>query len=134
MEGVRAIPDPEEADALSPQDLQVEAANRWRTVRHGDVERDDWLPGAARLRRPADPLRSSLFRDTTAAEQETGAEIGYVEVFPEGGQYVLRDRTGRCPAAGDRVEEEDGVGYVVLKVGRSPLPNDARRCVYLERP
>jgi hypothetical protein len=99
-------------------------------VRHEDVERDDWLPGAARPRR----LRSSLFRDTTAADQEAGAELGYVEVFPEGRQYVLRDRTGRCPAAGDRVEEEDGVGYVVLKVGRSPLPNDARRCVYLERP
>jgi hypothetical protein len=114
--------------------LQVATAKALRTVRHEDVERDDWLQGAARLRRPADPLRSSLFRDTTAAEQETGAELGYVEVFPEGGQYVLRDRTGRCPAAGDRVEAEDGVGYVVLKVGRSPLPNDARRCVYLERP
>jgi hypothetical protein len=114
--------------------LYVRTAKASRTVRHDDVERDHWLPGAARLRRPADPLRASLFRDTTAAEQETGVELGYVEVFPEGGQYVLRDRTGRCPAAGDRVEEEDGVGYVVLKVGRSPLPNDARRCVYLERP
>jgi hypothetical protein len=114
--------------------LYVRTAKASRTVRHDDVERDHWLPGAALLRRPADPLRASLFRDTTAAEQETGAELGYVEVFPEGGQYVLRDRTGRCPAAGDRVEEEDGVGYVVLKVGRSPLPNDARRCVYLERP
>ena len=103
-------------------------------MRHEDVERDDWLPGAARLRRAANPLRSSLFRDTTAAEHESVAEIGYVEVFPEGGQYVLRDRTGRCPSPGDRVEAEDGVGYVVLKVGRSPLPNDARRCVYLERP
>jgi hypothetical protein len=111
----------------------VATAKTSRAVRHEDVERDHWLPGAARLRRPADPLRSSLFRDTTAAEQEGVAEIGYVEVFPEGGQYVLRDRSGRCPSAGDRVEEEDGVGYVVLKVGRSPLPNDARRCVYLER-
>ena len=35
-------------------------------------------------------------------------------------------------AAGDRVEGEGGVDYVVLKVGRSPLPNDGRRCVYLE--
>jgi hypothetical protein len=111
----------------------VEMANVSRTVRHEDVERDDWLPGAARLRRPADPLRSSLFRDTTTAEHEGVTEIGYVEVFPEGGQYVLRDRSGRCPSAGDRVEGEDGVGYIVLKVGRSPLPNDARRCIYLER-
>jgi hypothetical protein len=114
--------------------LQVETAKASRTVRHEDVERDGWLPGAARLRRPADPLRSSLFRDTTATEHESGGEVGYVEVFPEGGQYVLRDRSGRCPSPGDRVEAEDGVGYVVLKVGRSPLPNDARRCVYLERP
>jgi hypothetical protein len=113
--------------------LQVEAAKASRTVRHGDIERDDWLPGAARLRRTADPLRASLFRDTTTAEQQAGAaETGYLEVFPDKGQYVLRDRAGRCPSAGDRVEGEDGVGYVVLKVGRSPLPNDGRRCVYLE--
>lgn len=103
-------------------------------MRHGDGERDDWLPAAPRLPRTADPLRSSLFRDTTTAEQAAAAaaEVGYVEVFPGKGQYLLRDRPGRCPAAGDRVDGEDGIGYVVLKVGRSPLPNDGRPCVYLE--
>ena len=110
----------------------METAKPPRTVRHGDVERDDWLPGAARLRRTADPLRSSLFRDTTTTEHAGFVETDYVEVFPDKGQYVLRDRTGRCPSAGDRVEGEGGVDYVVLKVGRSPLPNDGRRCVYLE--
>jgi len=111
----------------------VVAAKDARTVRHGDVERADWLPAVPRLPRPADPLRSSLFRDTTTAQSRGGADGGYVEVFPSKGEYVLRDRSGRCPAAGDRVDGEDGVGYVVLKVGRSPLPNDGRPCAYLER-
>jgi hypothetical protein len=99
-------------------------------VRHEDLERDDWLPAVPRLRRTADPLRSSLFQDTTGPGP---VETGYLEVFPGEGGYVLRDRSGHCPSAGDRVDGEDGVGYVVLKVGRSPLPNDARRCAYLER-
>src|SRR4051794_17920323 len=99
------------------QDFRVEAAKDARTVRHEDVERADWLPAVPRLPRPADPLRSSLFRDTTA-QSRGGAAAGYVEVFPGKGEYVLRDRSGRCPAAGDRVAGEDGVGYVVLKVGR----------------
>jgi len=111
----------------------VVAAKDARTVRHGDVERADWLPAVPRLPRPADPLRSSLFRDTTTAQSRGGADGDYVEVFPSKGEYVLRDRSGRCPAAGDRVDGEDGVGYVVLKVGRSPLPNDGRPCAYLER-
>lgn len=106
---------------------------RQSTVRHGDVEKDEWLPAVPRLPRPADPLRSSLFRDTTAAEQSGAAESGYLEILPGHGGYRLRDKAGSCPAEGARVEDEDGAGYVVLKVGRSPLPNDLRRCAYLER-
>jgi hypothetical protein len=102
-------------------------------VRHGDVEKDHWLPAVPRLPRPADPLRSSLFRDTTAAEQAGVAESGYLEIVPGPGGYLLRDKTGSAPAEGALVEDEDGAGYVVLKVGRSPLPNDVRRCAYLER-
>lgn len=101
-------------------------------MRHVDDEKADWLPAPPRLLRAADPLRSSLFRDTTTLDRDGRDVDGYVEVFPEKGQYVLRDREGRCPSEGDTVDGEGGVEYVVLKVGRSPLPNDRRRCVYLE--
>jgi hypothetical protein len=111
----------------------VPRRTRQSTVRHGDLEKDEWLPAVPRLPRPADPLRSSLFRDTTAAEQSGAAESGYLEILPGHGGYRLRDKAGSCPAEGARVEDEDGAGYVVLKVGRSPLPNDLRRCAYLER-
>jgi hypothetical protein len=100
------------------------------TVRHGDVEKDEWLPAAPRLPRAAGPLRSSLFRDTTDPPEHRS---GYLEVSAGPGGYVLRDRQGRCPAVGERVEDEEGAPYVVLKVGRSPLANDLRRCAYLER-
>ena len=44
--------------------------------------------------------------------------------------YELREREGDLPAVGDEVEE-DGVTLRVMKVAPSPLPRDARMCVYL---
>jgi hypothetical protein len=114
--------------ASRPQDSRASAPKSYGTVRHGDVEKDDWLPAVPRLPRAAGPLRSSLFRDTTTPLEHTS---GYLEVSAGPGGYVLRDRQGRCPAEGDRVEDEEGSTYVVLKVGRSPLANDLRRCAYL---
>jgi hypothetical protein len=45
--------------------------------------------------------------------------------------YELREREGELPAVGSEVEEDDG-RLVVTKVASSPLPNDPRRCVYLQ--
>ena len=44
--------------------------------------------------------------------------------------YELREREGDLPAVGDEVEE-DGVTLRVMKVAPSPLPLDARMCVYI---
>lgn len=45
--------------------------------------------------------------------------------------YELRDREGDPPAVGE-VIEEDSVRLTVTKVAPSPLPEDDRRCAYLQ--
>lgn len=48
---------------------------------------------------------------------------------PEG--YRLLEREHEPPDPGERIELE-GASYRVLRLGPSPLPGDARRCVFLE--
>jgi hypothetical protein len=48
---------------------------------------------------------------------------------PQG--YQLHEREGDAPAVGSEVDE-DGTRFRVAKVGPSPLPGDARICVYLQ--
>jgi hypothetical protein len=45
--------------------------------------------------------------------------------------YELREADGETPAVGSLVEVDD-VQEQVIKVGPSPLPNDARPCAYLQ--
>ena len=40
--------------------------------------------------------------------------------------YTLRELTGEPPRVGDEVED----GLVITKLGPSPIPGDARVCVY----
>ena len=45
--------------------------------------------------------------------------------------YELREADGDAPAVGALVEVDDREEQVV-KIGPSPLPNDPRRCAYLQ--
>jgi len=45
--------------------------------------------------------------------------------------YRLVHGSGRVPAIGDPYDL-DGAGHLVTRIGRSPLPFDSRRCVYLQ--
>jgi hypothetical protein len=45
--------------------------------------------------------------------------------------YELREREGDPPGIGDEVEE-DSTRMTVTKVAPSPLPDDDRRCAYLQ--
>jgi hypothetical protein len=48
--------------------------------------------------------------------------------------YLLLEGDGPPPPLGPSVEVPGQAGdFSVMKVGRSPLPNDARSCAYLER-
>ena len=57
------------------------------------------------------------------------AENGYVVFLWSPTGYVLRERDGEPPAVGDVVEDGDR-RLQVVKIGVSPLPGDARPCVY----
>jgi hypothetical protein len=61
-----------------------------------------------------------------AAAPQPPAE-GHLLLLGSADGYRLVERDGPPPAAGERVELDDG-GFVVLREGRSPLPGDRRRC------
>ena len=45
--------------------------------------------------------------------------------------YELDEREGEPPTVGSTVDDERG-RFLVAKVATSPLPDDKRRCVYLQ--
>ena len=61
--------------------------------------------------------------------EETFAD--YVLFVPGETGYCLSEREGAAPEPGTTTEV-DGIAFRVLKIGRSPLPEDRRRCVFLE--
>lgn len=60
------------------------------------------------------------------------APSGHVLVLADPTGYRLVQRDGDLPSRRDDVEL-DGVRYRVLRHGASPLPDDRRRCAFLER-
>jgi hypothetical protein len=48
--------------------------------------------------------------------------------------YELAERPGPAPALGVEIDlgEDAGGRFLVVKVGSSPLPDDGRRCAYLQ--
>lgn len=49
-----------------------------------------------------------------------------------GARYELREADGPPPDPGEELEPEPGERWLVLKVGASPFPRDARPCAYVE--
>ena len=74
--------------------------------------------------------------EARAPVEEPGApeprEIGHVRFLGGPSGYALTSSTDACPGPGD-VLETDGASYVTVRVGRSPLPGDARPCAFLMR-
>jgi septal ring factor EnvC (AmiA/AmiB activator) len=72
--------------------------------------------------------------EATVAASATPPEEAFpdhVVFLPGTSGYHLAELAGPPPEAG-AVTEIEGVAFRVLKVGRSPLPDDPRRCAYLE--
>jgi hypothetical protein len=57
-------------------------------------------------------------------------EASHLLFVRNGAGYKLVEREGPAPAIGASIELERL--FRVTKLGRSPLPRDARRCAYLE--
>ena len=91
-----------------------------------DVDaRLDWVETAiARLRDSAPET------DATTSDRAATAHVVFA---PSPSGYALVERVGVAPAAGETVELPGLEGcYRVVRSARSPLPDDRRRCVYLE--
>ena len=69
---------------------------------------------------------------TEAAPVPPRSHLVYAAV---GGRYVLAERDGRPPEPDTILELPDiaGEALVVFGVGRSPLPNDPRPCVFAQQ-
>ncbi len=59
------------------------------------------------------------------------SEHGYLIFVWKPSGYELEERSGEPPSLGDEVEVGDAKQRVI-KVAPSPLPADARPCVYLQ--
>lgn len=82
---------------------------------------------AARERRTAEVEHTVETTRDEAAESHSAGHVRFV-ASPDG--YRLATSDERCARAGD-VVEIDGRSFVVTRVGRSPLPDDARPCAFL---
>jgi hypothetical protein len=70
-------------------------------------------------------------RETQMAENETTEEPVEL-VFLPGVRYRIVEIEPVVLTAGYAFDVDD-VGYIVTRIGRSPLPHDARKCAYLVR-
>ena len=73
-------------------------------------------------------------RSPESAPRESGTVDGHLLFIGTSNGYVLLEGNGPPPPLGPSLEVPGQAGgFNVMKVGRSPLPNDARSCAYLER-
>jgi hypothetical protein len=61
----------------------------------------------------------------------TNEEGEYICFFATPDGYDLLERPGAAPVVGSTIDVGEGRHGQVVKVARSPLPNDGRRCAYL---
>ena len=101
-----------------------------------------YLEAGSALRRSIERLGAAIVEaDGFVAHQVPAAVLAdvpqtgpYLAFVPNDTGYGLRELDGPVPAIGASVLVPDGDDdLVVSRVGRSPLPLDRRRCVYLER-
>jgi hypothetical protein len=71
------------------------------------------------------PLDSASVSETNG----NGGAAGYLLFVWSPAGYTLREEQGDLPAVGHSFES-DGRQLVVNKIGASPLPGDARPCVF----
>jgi chromosome segregation ATPase len=94
-----------------------------------DAERESVAAGREELSRAVATVSSGLRlpRRDAAPELDAASHILYLT----GDGYRMVERDGLAPTIDTHVEV-DGRGFVVTRVGCSPLPGDRRACAYLE--
>lgn len=81
------------------------------------------------------PIRSKRVTLGRAAGESDSSDEGdeHLCLLPTPDGYELLERPGGAPPAGSIVDLGDGWQGQVVKVARSPLPDDRRRCAYLQQ-
>jgi hypothetical protein len=82
-----------------------------------------------------DELRRDLaerLHDEAEPEENALEEHAHLLFVPAAAGYTLVERPGSAPGSGTLLDL-DGVGFVVRRLGRSPLPDRLVRCAFLER-
>jgi hypothetical protein len=83
------------------------------------------------MRLPVAGEEDPLLTTTAGADQPATERHLLFIATPTG--YSLAEQEGPPPRRGDRIEiAEQAMSFLVVKLGRSPLPNDRRSCAYLE--
>jgi hypothetical protein len=129
-----------DAARLDTQALEVEQARAVIAARETDLdsartavehERETIRKAVATL---AETLGLGLATGTITSVGVAGPAVddsAHLMLVP-GERYRLVETDGPVPAAGT-VLEFDGAGFAVVRTGPSPLPEDRRRCAFLER-
>jgi len=94
-----------------------------------DARLADWEARLDRL----EGRRALRIQPEPAEEPESDATDGHVLFVPSPSGYELVERVGEFPSVSEPLELDGPDGrYAVMRIVRSPLPGDRRRCAYLE--
>jgi predicted nuclease with TOPRIM domain len=129
------------AEVLSARDGQLAARDRELAVLHEAYRHrhDQAARFARRARRGNDrsaELRSNRVGDVQRDDpRHDGGAVGYVVFAEFAHRYALVEREGVVPDPDATFElpDVDSGTLRVVRLGPSPLPNDARSCVFAER-
>jgi hypothetical protein len=92
-------------------------------------KRDRRIAELSAIERDAQPT------ETAPSQLDAGASRGHLVYAQLAGRYVLVERDGEPPEP-DAILELPEIGeekFAVCRVGKSPLPNDARPCVFAQQ-
>jgi hypothetical protein len=122
---------------LRAREERLAAAEAELARRRGDLGAVELMRAALERREIALEAREAALEsrppevgaeETTAPSHEAEVEL----IFVPGPGYRLVSGEGQVVAPGT-IFEIQGEEYAVARIGRSPLPRDARRCAYLLR-
>jgi nitrate reductase assembly molybdenum cofactor insertion protein NarJ len=102
----------------------------------------DYVEAGSALRRSIERLGAAIVEANGATGAIERVEVpvqavqpdAYLAFVPNGNGYTLQELGECAPVVGESLAIPDSLDeLVVTRIGRSPLPLDNRRCVYLER-
>jgi hypothetical protein len=118
---------------LTEREKELTLAEEELAQRRQELGAVELKRAAVERRERAVEAREEELAEREAAAPRAGDEPEQVELaFVPGARYALVELDPTPVGRGLELEIEDDV-FVVTRIGRSPLPGDARRCAYLTR-